>query len=169
MTKAVKRATRFLSRARNQCIAAFMRAGAGLAASGWLAAAVSAGDHGSTYGGNLLACRAALVFLDALTTGGLQAHVRDVGAQFAAGLCQLAGKHPVVREVRGSGLMWGIDLQVDAAPFVRAALRRGVLINRTSDTVIRLLPPFVISAAEVDQALAELDAILAEGVQERAA
>jgi acetylornithine aminotransferase/acetylornithine/N-succinyldiaminopimelate aminotransferase len=134
-----------------------------------VAAAVSAGDHGSTYGGNLLACRAALVFLDELTTGGLQAHVKDVGAQFAAGLCRLAGKHPVVREVRGSGLMWGIDLQVDAAPFVQAALRRGVLINRTSETVIRLLPPFVISAAEVDQALAELDAILAEGVQERAA
>jgi acetylornithine aminotransferase/acetylornithine/N-succinyldiaminopimelate aminotransferase len=134
-----------------------------------IAAAVSPGDHGSTYGGNLLACRAALVFLEALTTGGLQAHVQKVGAQFAAGLCELAGRHPVIREIRGAGLMWGIDLQVDAAPFVQAALRRNVLINRTSETVIRLLPPFVISAAEVDQALAQLDAILTEGDQERAA
>jgi acetylornithine aminotransferase/acetylornithine/N-succinyldiaminopimelate aminotransferase len=134
-----------------------------------VAAAVSAGDHGSTYGGNLLACRAALVFLDALTSGGLQAHVQEVGAQFAAGLCELAGKHAVIREVRGAGLMWGLDLCVDAAPFVQAALRRGVLINRTADTVIRLLPPFVISSAEVEQALAQLDAILSEGVQERAA
>jgi acetylornithine aminotransferase/acetylornithine/N-succinyldiaminopimelate aminotransferase len=134
-----------------------------------IAAAVSAGDHGSTYGGNLLACRAALVFLEALTTGGLQAHVQKVGAQLAAGLSILAAKHPVIREIRGAGLMWGIDLQVDAAPFVQAALRRGVLINRTSETVIRLLPPFVISAAEVEQALAQLDAILAEGAQERAA
>jgi len=134
-----------------------------------VAAAVSAGDHGSTYGGNLLACRAALVFLDALTSGGLQAHVQEVGAQFAAGLCDLAGKHAVIREVRGAGLMWGLDLCVDAAPFVQAALRRGVLINRTADTVIRLLPPFVISSAEVEQALAQLDATLAEGVQERAA
>ena len=134
-----------------------------------VAAAVSAGDHGSTYGGNLLACRAALVFLDALTSGGLQAHVQEVGAQFAAGLCELAGKHAVIREVRGAGLMWGLDLCVDAAPFVQAALRRGVLINRTADTVIRLLPPFVISSAEVEQALSQLDAILAEGVQERAA
>jgi acetylornithine aminotransferase/acetylornithine/N-succinyldiaminopimelate aminotransferase len=134
-----------------------------------VAAAVSAGDHGSTYGGNLLACRAALVFLDALTSGGLQAHVQEVGAQFAAGLCELAGKHAVIREVRGAGLMWGLDLCVDAAPFVQAALRRGVLINRTADTVIRLLPPFVISSAEVAQALAQLDATLAEGVQERAA
>jgi acetylornithine/succinyldiaminopimelate/putrescine aminotransferase len=134
-----------------------------------VAAAVSAGDHGSTYGGNLLACRAALVFLDALTAGGLQEHVRQVGARLGAGLCELAGKHAVIREVRGAGLMWGVDLRVDAAPFVGAALRRGVLINRTADTVLRLLPPFVITEAEVDQALAQLDAILAEGVQERAA
>jgi len=134
-----------------------------------IAAAVSAGDHGSTYGGNLLACRAALVFLDALTTGGLQEHVQKVGAQLGAGLCDLARKHAVIREVRGAGLMWGIDLHVDAAPFVQAALRRGVLINRTAGTVLRLLPPFVITEAEVAQALAQLDAILAEGVQERAA
>jgi acetylornithine/N-succinyldiaminopimelate aminotransferase len=134
-----------------------------------VASAVSAGDHGSTYGGNLLACRAALVFLDALTIGGLQQHVREAGAQLGAGLCELAHRHAVIREIRGAGLMWGIDLHVDAAPFVEAALRRGVLINRTSNTVLRLLPPFVISAAEVDQALAQLDAILADGVQERAA
>jgi acetylornithine/N-succinyldiaminopimelate aminotransferase len=134
-----------------------------------VAAAVSAGDHGSTYGGNLLACRAALVFLEALASGGLQEHVQEVGARFAAGLGELADRHPVIREIRGAGLMWGIDLRVDAAPFVQAALRRGVLINRTADTVIRLLPPFVITAAEVDEALAQLDAILAEGARERAA
>lgn len=134
-----------------------------------VASSVSAGDHGSTYGGNLLACRAALVFLDALTEGGLQEHVRKAGAQLAAGLCELAGRHPVVREVRGAGLMWGLDLRVDAAPFVKAALERGVLINRTSETVIRLLPPFVITAAEVDMALAQLDAILSAGAREHAA
>jgi acetylornithine aminotransferase/acetylornithine/N-succinyldiaminopimelate aminotransferase len=134
-----------------------------------VAQAVSAGDHGSTYGGNLLACRAALVFLDQLTTGGLMTHVQDVGKQMAAGLCELAGKHPVIREVRGAGLMWGLDLNVDAMPFVQAALRRRVLINRTADTVIRMLPPFVMSSAEVTEALGQLDAILTEGVQERSA
>jgi len=133
-----------------------------------IAAAVAAGDHGSTYGGNLLACRAALVFLDALTDGGLQEHVQKVGAHLAAGLCELAGTHPVIREVRGAGLMWGLDLRVDAAPFVQAALERGVLINRTSETVIRLLPPFVITTAEADMAISRLDAILAESVRERA-
>jgi acetylornithine/N-succinyldiaminopimelate aminotransferase len=134
-----------------------------------IAAAVSAGDHGTTYGGNLLACRAALVFLGALTDGGLQEHVRAVGARLGAGLCELAGKHAVIREIRGAGLMWGLDLRVDAAPFVQAGLDRGVLINRTATTVLRLLPPFVITAAEVDEALAQLDLILADGVQERSA
>ncbi len=133
-----------------------------------VAAAVAPGDHGSTYGGNLLACRAALVFLDSLTAGGLQEHVQEVGARFAAGLAALAATHDVVREVRGAGLMWGLDLRVDAAPFVQAALRRRVLINRTATTVLRLLPPFVISSGEVEQALAQLDAILTERVQERA-
>jgi acetylornithine/succinyldiaminopimelate/putrescine aminotransferase len=134
-----------------------------------VAAAVVAGDHGSTYGGNLLACRAALTFLNALTAGGLMEHVREVGAQMAEGLCGLAGKHTVIREVRGAGLMWGLDLTVDAAPFVQAALARRVLINRTAETVIRLLPPFVISSAEVAEALGQLDAILTDGVRERAA
>jgi acetylornithine/succinyldiaminopimelate/putrescine aminotransferase len=134
-----------------------------------VAQAVSAGDHGSTYGGNLLACRAALVFLDALTTGGLMTHVQEVGEQMAAGLCELAGTHAVIREVRGAGLMWGVDLKVDATPFVQAALRRHVLVNRTADTVIRMLPPYVISSVEVTEALGQLDAILAEGVQERSA
>jgi acetylornithine/N-succinyldiaminopimelate aminotransferase len=134
-----------------------------------IAAAVSAGDHGSTYGGNLLACRAALVFLDALTAGGLQAHVQDAGAAFASGLAGLGAKHPVIREIRGAGLMWGIDLHVDATPFVEAALRRGVLINRTAGTVLRMLPPYIITTAQIEEALSQLDAVLTEGVQERAA
>lgn len=132
-----------------------------------IAAAVAAGDHGSTYGGNLLACRAALVFLEQLMDRGLMTHVQEAGSQMAAGLGELAGRHPVVREVRGAGLMWGLDLHVDATPFVQAALGRRVLINRTADTVIRLLPPYVISSAEVTEALGQLDAILSEGVQER--
>ena len=134
-----------------------------------VAQAVSAGDHGSTYGGNLLACRAALVFLDELTNGGLMTHVQEVGRQLGAGLRELAGRHSVIRDVRGAGLMWGIDLKVDATPFVQAALDRRVLINRTAETVIRLLPPFVISSAEVTAALGQLDAILTEGVRERSA
>jgi predicted acetylornithine/succinylornithine family transaminase len=134
-----------------------------------VAGALSAGDHGSTYGGNLLACRAALVFLDALTTGGLMDRVGQVGAVLEAGLRRLAARHPVVREVRGAGLMWGIDLQTDAAPYVRAALDGGLLINRTSETVIRLLPPFILSKAQAVDVVERLDALFTQVAKEQAA
>jgi predicted acetylornithine/succinylornithine family transaminase len=125
-----------------------------------VAAAAAFGDHGSTYGGNLLACRAALVFLEELTDGGLMAHVSRVGQHTEAGLRALAGRHPSVLDVRGEGLMWGIELDRPAAPVVEAALQKGLLINRTADTVVRLLPPFIISAAEIDEGLALLDSAL---------
>ncbi|MCX6538296.1 MAG: acetylornithine/succinylornithine family transaminase [Acidobacteria bacterium] len=127
-----------------------------------VAAAISFGDHGTTYGGNLLACRAALVFLEALTNGGLQEHVREVGGRFGEGLLALAARHPVIREVRGAGLMWGLDLIVDATPYIDAALKRGLLVNRTANTVVRMLPPFVITHAEVDEALTLLDGVFTD-------
>ena len=134
-----------------------------------VASAISFGDHGTTYGGNLLACRAALVFLDALTRGGLQDHVREVGAQLGEGLRSLALKYPVIREVRGAGLMLGLDLAVDATPYIEAALKRGMLINRTANSVVRLLPPFVITREEVDEALALLDIVFTDVANEASA
>src|SRR5262249_18137469 len=125
-----------------------------------VAAAAEFGDHGSTYGGNLLACRAALVFLEELVEGGLMAHVAEAGAYLEPRLRALAGRHRTIRDVRGAGLMWGLDLDRPAAPVVEAALQRGLLVNRTSDTVVRLLPPFVITTGEIDEALGLLDAAL---------
>lgn len=125
-----------------------------------VAAAASFGDHGSTYGGNLLACRAALVFLEELTQHGLMAHVAEVGRHAGASLRAMASRLPAVTDVRGAGLIWGIDLDRPAAPVVEAALERGLLINRTSDTVIRLLPPYVITAEEFDEGVAHLEAAI---------
>jgi predicted acetylornithine/succinylornithine family transaminase len=125
-----------------------------------VAAAAAFGDHGSTYGGNLLACRAALVFLEELIDGGLMAHVARMGDHAHAQLRALAARHPSVRDVRGAGLMWGLELDRPALPVVEAALQRGLLINRTADTVIRLLPPFIITAAEFDEAVDLLDGAL---------
>jgi predicted acetylornithine/succinylornithine family transaminase len=122
-----------------------------------VAKAAAFGDHGSTYGGNLLACRAALVFLEELIDRDLISHVAAVGAQFESNLRALAARHAIVREVRGAGLIWGLDLDRPALPVVEAALDLGLLVNRTSDTVVRLLPPYVISASEVDEACALLD------------
>jgi acetylornithine/N-succinyldiaminopimelate aminotransferase len=125
-----------------------------------VAAAAAFGDHGSTYGGNLLACRAALVFIEELVDGGLMAHVQRVGAHMESKLRALASRHACVREVRGAGLMWGLDLDRPALPVVEAALHHGLLINRTSDTVVRLLPPYIITAEEIDEAIGLLDAAL---------
>jgi len=122
-----------------------------------IAAAAAFGDHGSTYGGNLLACRAALIFLEELVDRGLLANVARAGEHFESGLHQLAGRHPHVRDVRGAGLIWGIELDRPALPVVDAALKDGLLINRTADTVVRLLPPFVITSSEIDEGLAVLD------------
>jgi acetylornithine/N-succinyldiaminopimelate aminotransferase len=130
--------------------------------SGNVAKAASPGDHGTTYGGNLLACRAALVFLDALDHG-LQDHVRRVSTHLFAGLRALAERHPkVVADVRGAGLIAGLDLRSDAQPVINAALERGLLVNRTSTTVVRLLPPYIISERDIDEALAILDDVIAK-------
>ena len=121
---------------------------------------ISFGDHGSTYGGNLLACRAALCVLDELVGGGLLAHVGRVGRHFEQQLKAMAAKHSIVKDVRGGGLMWGLELSCDAAPVVPAALERFVVVNRTAETVVRLLPPLVITETEADEALGRLDAAL---------
>jgi acetylornithine/N-succinyldiaminopimelate aminotransferase len=125
-----------------------------------VAAAAAFGDHGSTYGGNLLACRAALVFLEELVDGGLMSHVARVGAHTESRLHALAGRHPFIREIRGAGLMWGLELDRPAAPIVDAAIQQGLLVNRTAETVIRLLPPYIITAEEIDEAIGLLDAAL---------
>ena len=121
---------------------------------------ITFGDHGSTYGGNLLACRAALCVLDELVGGGLLAHIGRIGRHFEERLKSIAASRPIVKEVRGRGLMWGLDLHRDAAAVVPAALEQGVVVNRTAETVVRLLPPLVITEAEADEALGRLDAAL---------
>jgi acetylornithine/succinyldiaminopimelate/putrescine aminotransferase len=121
---------------------------------------ISFGDHGTTYGGNLLACRAGLVVLDELVGGGLLAHIGRVGKHFEGRLRAIAAKHSIVKEVRGAGLMWGLELTRDAGAVVPAGLERGVVVNRTAETVVRLLPPLVITEAEADEALGRLDAAL---------
>jgi acetylornithine/N-succinyldiaminopimelate aminotransferase len=127
-----------------------------------VAARLDFGDHGSTYGGNLLACRAGLFVVSQLLEGGLLDHVARAGAHLETRLLELARIHTMVREVRGRGLMRGLDLDRPAAPVVDAARRRGLLVNGTARTVVRMLPPLTITATEIDQAIDRLDAALAE-------
>jgi acetylornithine/N-succinyldiaminopimelate aminotransferase len=122
-----------------------------------IAEAIAFGDHGSTYGGNPLACRAALVFLSALQDG-LADRVTTAGIRLEAGLRLLAERYEAIKEIRGSGLMWGLDLdELVAERMVGAALKHGLIINRTAGTVIRLLPPLTISDDDIDAGLTRLD------------
>ncbi len=126
-----------------------------------VAAQVLPGDHGTTYGGNLLATRAALFVLEQLQDHGLLAQVAQAGAHFEPRLRALAASHPLIAEVRGAGLMWGLQLTVDAAAVVEGAMARGLLVNRTAESVVRLLPPYTVSTADIDEAVTTLDAVLA--------
>jgi predicted acetylornithine/succinylornithine family transaminase len=126
-----------------------------------VAETIAPGDHGSTYGGNLLATRAAAFVLEQLMDGGLIDHVRTVGAHFERRLRALALQHPVIVEVRGAGLMRGLELRIDAAPVIDAARDRGLLVNRTHERVVRMLPPLTIEAADLDRAVDILDGVLA--------
>lgn len=124
-----------------------------------VAAQIFAGDHGSTYGGNLLSTRAALYVLEQLPS--LMANVRAVGPHFERALDDLAKRHSVITSARGVGLMRALELAVDATPAVDGARAQGLLVNRTAEKVIRMLPPLTVSKAEIDEATAILDGVLA--------
>ena len=91
----------------------------------------------------------------------LKPHIRDAGEKFEQKLLELQRKHPVVTAVRGAGLMRGLELAVDAQPVVAAALQQGLLVNRTAEKVVRMLPPLIVTAAEIDEAASILDGALA--------
>ena len=126
-----------------------------------VAQTISPGDHGSTYGGNLLGTRAAAFVVDQLISHELLDHVREVGGYFERRLRTLALRHQAIVEVRGAGLMRGLQLTFDATPVVDTARDHGLLVNRTDKTVVRLLPPLTITVAEIDRAIEILDGVLA--------
>jgi predicted acetylornithine/succinylornithine family transaminase len=127
-----------------------------------LAEHLGPGTHASTFGGNPLACAAALAALEALEADQLLANARKVGAYFAQRLEALKGDHPSVKEVRGLGLMLGVELDRDARPFLLKALERGLIINCPRENVWRFLPPLVITEADVGRVVAVLDEMLSE-------
>lgn len=122
------------------------------------AAALGMGMHGSTFGGGALACRVALEFLDILDE--LLPAIHQTGGLFRVQLTEMARHFGFVREVRGFGLMIGIELDLPCRSIVEDALAEGLLINCTHDTVIRLLPPYIISDTEVDRAVKVLTRVL---------
>jgi acetylornithine/N-succinyldiaminopimelate aminotransferase len=118
------------------------------------AAQLELGHHGTTFGGGPLACCVALQVLDLIDE--LLPNIRETGAYLQAQLCRLRETYPIITEVRGLGLMAGLQLAESGDAHVHRAMKRGLLINCTHKTVLRLLPPFIAARAEVDEALAVL-------------
>lgn len=126
------------------------------------AAAFTPGMHGTTFGGGPMICAAALEFMSIVENEKLLKNVRERGAQLCGGLETLAKKFDFIREVRGRGLMLGVDLAVDGAAYVTEALKRGLIINCTHDHILRLLPPFIVTARQVEEFLNRFESVLAK-------
>ncbi|WP_109484731.1 aspartate aminotransferase family protein [Occallatibacter savannae] len=128
------------------------------------ARAIHAGMHGTTFGGGPLACAVAIAVIYEIESKGLLSHVTEVGDYFQSELRKLANKHDCIKDVRGKGLMLAVDLDnADLAKqTVAEMLKRHIVINCTSDTVLRFLPPFILEREHVDEAIAALDEIFTE-------
>jgi acetylornithine/N-succinyldiaminopimelate aminotransferase len=131
-----------------------------------VASRVSPGMHGTTFGGGPLACAAALEFLNIVEDEELLENIRARGAELRDGLAKLATKFGFIREIRAEGLMIGVELSIEGGPFVSEAMRCGLLINCTHDFTLRLLPPFIITRAQVLEFLRLLELVLAATPQQ---
>jgi predicted acetylornithine/succinylornithine family transaminase len=129
-----------------------------------LAGKLTVGDHGSTFGGNPVAAAASLAVLDRLESPGWLEKIEKRGASLKRGLKQLSRQHPkAIAEVRGSGLMLGVEMHGPAGPVIKGLRERGILAIKAGDRVLRLLPPLVVGSAEVKRLLTALGEVLAEG------
>jgi len=126
-----------------------------------VSAHVSPGMHGTTFGGGPLVCATALEFLKTVEDEKLLENIRARGAEIRDGLAKLAEKFSFVREIRGEGLMLGLELSVEGAPFVTEAMNRGLLMNCTHDHILRFLPPFIVTRAQLREFLHILDLVFA--------
>ncbi|MBC7671468.1 MAG: aminotransferase class III-fold pyridoxal phosphate-dependent enzyme [Polaromonas sp.] len=125
-----------------------------------IAHAVKAGDHGTTFGGGPFVASVAEYVLDRISDPALLAHVRDTGEWFGRQLTELAHRTGRIRQVRGKGLMWGVDVMGTAAHVVSESLGRGLLVCSAGDYTVRLLPPLVSTQEELERGLQILEEVL---------
>jgi acetylornithine/N-succinyldiaminopimelate aminotransferase len=124
-----------------------------------VASAIQAGQHGTTFGGGPLACRASLEYFSILEDEKILQRVRKVGAYFKSRLEELKDL-PVVKDVRGEGLMLAVELTVSGKEIVKEMLKQGFIINCTHETVLRMLPPFIITEKQIDKFVKALRPVL---------
>ncbi len=130
-----------------------------------VAAAFQPGDHGSTFGGNPLVCAAGLAVMQVMLGQDLPGQAAAMGDYLKSRLAELQAKYSCITEIRGQGLLLGAQLDRPGAPVVQACLKRGVLLNCTAGSVLRLIPPLNISRAEADEFISVLDSALQEVLQ----
>jgi acetylornithine/N-succinyldiaminopimelate aminotransferase len=126
-----------------------------------VAAAFVPGSHGTTFGANPVCCAAALAVLTELTEGGVTENAARVGAYFLAQLREALAGRDDVADIRGRGLMLGVEFRRETKPMVKDLLARGVVANATAGTVLRIIPPLVLTEAEVREGIAALKEVLA--------
>jgi len=121
---------------------------------------IKKGEHSSTFGGNPLACAAGTATLQALTQDGLVENAKNMGEKFLRGLNDLKSKHKIIREVRGKGLMIGVELKFEVKDILMEGIKKGLLLLYSGRNILRLLPPLVISDEDVTKSLQILDELL---------
>lgn len=130
--------------------------------------AMSKGEHSSTFGGNPLSCSAGIATLDALTQDGLVENSAAMGTMFADGLGKLKQKHPrIIRDVRGIGLMIGVELKFEVKGVLDRLMDMGILMLYSGRNILRILPPLVISKEQVSDVLEALDVALADELKSK--
>jgi len=118
------------------------------------------GEHSSTFGGNPLACAAGTATLQALTQDGLVENAKNMGEKFLRGLNDLKSKHKIIREIRGKGLMIGVELKFEVKDILMEGIKKGLLLLYSGRNILRLLPPLVMSDEDVTKSLQILDVLL---------
>ncbi|MEX1033529.1 MAG: acetylornithine transaminase [Cellvibrionaceae bacterium] len=129
-------------------------------AKGNAAQVIQPGNHGSTFGGNPLACHTAQAVLDTIESEQLMPRAAQLGQHMQTELKKRLAGHPLVKEIRGHGLMLGIELTKDCGDLVKLALQRGLVINVTAARVVRLLPPLILSDRQADEIVTTLSELL---------
>lgn len=128
-----------------------------------VADAIVPGDHGSTFAANPVACAVARVVLRRIAEPSFLAAVQQRSAYLQASLAALRERHAAVREVRGRGLIWGLELATEVAPLIAAGYEQGLILTSAGERVLRLLPPLIVNEEQIDEAVAIIDRLLAVG------
>jgi len=130
-------------------------------------ASISKGEHSSTFGGNPISCAAGTAALKAITEDGLIENSDKMGKLFREGLEKLKEKHSMIREIRGKGLMIGIEMKFEVKDILMGLIKKGVLMLYSGRNILRILPPLVISEDDVTKVLHALDSVLTEEEEKR--